>query len=70
LQRALQHAGLKTSDNALQFSLRQQTFTHDDAGAQHVTRVIVPEDDPAPLEALRQGYGRLLGLGGGLDIRV
>jgi chemotaxis protein MotD len=70
LQRALQHAGLKTSDNALQFSLRQQTFTHDDASAQHVARVIVPEDDPAPLEALRQGYGRLLGLGGGLDIRV
>jgi hypothetical protein len=70
LQRALQHAGLKTSDNALQFSLRQQSFTHDNAGAQQVARVIVPEDDPAPLEALRQGYGRLLGLGGGIDIRV
>jgi flagellar hook-length control protein FliK len=70
LQRALQHAGLKTSDNALQFSLRQHAFTHDDTGAQHAARVIVSEDDPAPLEALRQGYGRLLGLGGGLDIRV
>jgi hypothetical protein len=24
--------------------------------------MIVPDDDPAPLEAMRQGYGRLLGL--------
>jgi hypothetical protein len=32
--------------------------------------VAVPDDDSAPLDALRQGYGRLLGLGGGLDIRV
>jgi flagellar hook-length control protein FliK len=70
LQRALQQAGLKTSDNALQFSLRQQAFTHHDTGTQHAARIVVPEDDPAPLEALRHGYGRLLGLGGGLDIRV
>jgi hypothetical protein len=71
LERALQQAGLKTSDHALDFSLRQQAFTQDDkpvqTGAQHI---IVPDDDPAPLEALRQGYGRLLGLGGGLDISV
>ena len=33
-------------------------------------QLIIPDDDPAPLEAMRQGYGRLLGLGGGLDIRV
>jgi flagellar hook-length control protein FliK len=70
LQRALQQAGLKTSDNALQFSLRQQTLAHHDSGTQQAARVFVPEDDPAPLDALRQGYGRLLGLGGGLDIRV
>jgi flagellar hook-length control protein FliK len=71
LERALQQAGLKTSDHALDFSLRQHSFTQDDkpaqTGSQHM---IVPDDDPAPLEALRQGYGRLLGLGGGLDIRV
>jgi flagellar hook-length control protein FliK len=70
LQRALQQAGLKTPDNALQFSLRQQTLAHHDSGTQQAARVFVPEDDPAPLDALRQGYGRLLGLGGGLDIRV
>ena len=70
LQRALQQAGLKTSDHALEFSLRQQGFARDEAGPQNVTPLVVPEDDPAPLEAMRQGYGRLLGLGGGLDIRV
>jgi hypothetical protein len=61
---------LKTSDNGLQFSLRQQDSNHDDTPAQNTAQVIIPEDDAAPLEALRQGYGRLLGLGGGLDIRV
>jgi flagellar hook-length control protein FliK len=70
LERALQQAGLKTSDSALEFTLRQQTSPHDEAGTQGAATVNVPDDDPAPLEALRQGYGRLLGLGGGLDIRV
>jgi flagellar hook-length control protein FliK len=70
LERALQQAGLKTSDNALDFSLRQHSFAEHDTPAQTGTHMIVPDDDPAPLEALRQGYGRLLGLGGGLDIRV
>jgi flagellar hook-length control protein FliK len=71
LERALQQAGLKTSDHALDFSLRQHSFAEHDTPAQTGTQhVIVPDDDPAPLEALRQGYGRLLGLGGGLDIRV
>ena len=71
LERALQQAGLKTSDNALDFSLRQHSFAQDDTPAQSGTQqMVVPDDDPAPLEALRQGYGRLLGLSGGLDIRV
>ena len=71
LERALQQAGLKTSDNALDFSLRQHSFAQDDTSKQTGTQqMVVPEDDPAPLEALRQGYGRLLGLGGGLDIRI
>jgi flagellar hook-length control protein FliK len=71
LERALQQAGLKTSDHALDFSLRQHSFAEHDTPAQTGTQhVIVPDDDPAPLEALRQGYGRLLGLSGGLDIRV
>jgi flagellar hook-length control protein FliK len=70
LERALQQAGLKTSEHALDFSLRQHSFAEHDTPAQTGTHMIVPDDDPAPLEALRQGYGRLLGLGGGLDIRV
>jgi flagellar hook-length control protein FliK len=71
LERALQQAGLKTSDNAMEFSLRQQqNFTRDDTPTPGAAQLVVPDDDPAPLEALRQGYGRLLGLGGGLDIRV
>ncbi len=70
LERALQQAGLKTSDNALEFSLRQHAFAHDDTAPQNGAHITVSDDDPAPLEALRQGYGRLLGLGGGLDIRV
>ena len=35
LERALQQAGLKTSDNALEFSLRQQAFARDDTPAQN-----------------------------------
>ncbi|MEA3079916.1 MAG: flagellar hook-length control protein FliK, partial [Sphingomonadales bacterium] len=70
LERALQQSGLKTSDNALEFSLRQQGFARDETAAQTGVQLIIPDDDPAPLEAMRQGYGRLLGLGGGLDIRV
>ncbi|MEA2903494.1 MAG: flagellar hook-length control protein FliK, partial [Alphaproteobacteria bacterium] len=70
LERALQQAGLKTSEHGLDFSLRQHAFAQDDAVAQNGAHVIISDDDSAPLEALRQGYGRLLGLGGGLDIRV
>jgi hypothetical protein len=70
LERALAQAGLKMSDNALEFALRQHAFAREEAPPQHAARVIVPADDPAPIEAMRQGYGRLLGLGGGLDIRV
>jgi flagellar hook-length control protein FliK len=70
IERALQEAGLKTSGNALEFSLRQQSFAHDETAPQTSAQLIVPDDDRTPLEAIRQGYGRLLGLGGGLDIRV
>jgi flagellar hook-length control protein FliK len=69
LERALQQAGLKTGDNALEFSLRDQSQAHDNDAPDGARRVLADED-AAPLEALRQGYGRLLGLGGGIDIRV
>jgi flagellar hook-length control protein FliK len=70
LERALQQAGLKTADNALEFSLRDQRFTRDDQPSQNAAQLVVPDEDAPPLEALRRGYGQRLGLGGGIDIRV
>lgn len=71
LERALQHAGLNT-DGGLEFSLRDQNFANRDQGPRDlpVTRLIVPDDEPAAAEAARRGYGRLIGLGGGVDIKV
>ena len=72
LERALQQAGLNT-EGGMQFSLRDQNFAgrdqlaHDNANTSHL---IVPEDDTAAADAARRGYGRLIGLGGGIDIRV
>jgi chemotaxis protein MotD len=70
LERALQQAGLKTSDNALEFSLRRQFAQNDNQGSPDATRIVVPDPDAAPLPVQRQNYGHLLGLSGGLDIRV
>lgn len=71
LERALQQAGLKTGDGGLQFTLRDQAFAgRDDRSAAETARVVVPEAELAPVEIVRSGYGRLLRLDGGLDIRV
>ena len=73
LQRALQDAGLKTSDGGLQFSLRDQSSSgqnaRDDNG-RHTQRLIVTEDDIAPAATAGRSYGRMLGSSSGLDIRV
>ena len=69
LERALQQAGLKTSDNALEFALRQEAFQQNDQDASNGAQIVLPDED-TPLHAQRQNYGRLLGMGGGLDIRV
>jgi len=72
LERALNQAGLKTSDTALEFSLRDQGFANNDNnrnGARDGAQLIIPDDDSPVLDAVR-GYGRLLGLGNGLDISV
>ncbi|MEJ0078324.1 MAG: flagellar hook-length control protein FliK [Alphaproteobacteria bacterium] len=69
LERALQHAGLNTG-GGLQFSLRDQNFANRDQTPRNAPTFIVPDDEPAAAEAARRGYGRLLGLGGGIDIRV
>jgi flagellar hook-length control protein FliK len=70
LERALQQAGLKTSDNALEFSLRDQGFAQQrDADHRHGGSARIHDADIAPSEAVN-GYVRLLGLRGGIDIRV
>jgi flagellar hook-length control protein FliK len=70
LERALQQAGLKTSDNALEFSLRDQAPQRDDKNPHEAARLVVPEDGAAASDTLQQNYGRRFGLGGGVDIRV
>ena len=69
LERALQHAGLNT-EGGLQFSLRDQNFANREQTDQNAATFIVPDDEPAAAEAALRGYGRLMGLGGGVDIRV
>jgi flagellar hook-length control protein FliK len=72
LERALEQAGLKTADNGLQFSLRDQSFTgqnNNGGAAQPSTpQLVVHDPDLAPIET-RQIYARA-SLGGGIDIRV
>jgi len=70
LERALQQAGLKTSENALEFSLRDQGFGQQqkDDNPRGI-RTAVAESDVIPSEAIN-GYARLLGGRSGVDIRV
>jgi flagellar hook-length control protein FliK len=70
IERALQDAGLKTSDQGMQFSLRDQSFADQTDSLPPAASLVLPQDDIVPLEAMRQGYGSLIGLGGGIDIRV
>ena len=72
LERALQQAGLKTSDNALEFSLRDQGFAQQQRQNDDTprgVRAFVAERDVMPSEAAN-GYARLLGGRIGVDIRV
>jgi chemotaxis protein MotD len=71
LERALQQAGLKTGDNGLQFSLRDQAFggrAQESNG--NSARLVVHDPEMAPVETAASGYGRSLSLGTGIDIRV
>ena len=72
LERALQQAGLNT-EGGMQFSLRDQNFAGRDQFARDnaaTSHLVIAEDDTAAADAARRGYGRLIGLGGGIDIRV
>lgn len=71
LERALQDAGLKTSDNGLQFSLRDQSAQQQQSGRASDTARLVVEDEMLPTtDAAPRSYSRLAGLGSGVDIHV
>ena len=72
LERALQDAGLKTSDNSLQFSLRDQQQQSDRQAEREppAQRLLVADEETTAAEAAGRTYGRMIGLRGGLDIRV
>jgi flagellar hook-length control protein FliK len=71
IERALQDAGLKTGDQSLQFSLRDQSFAdRGDTSSALAPSIVLADDETIPLATLTQAYGRIAGLGGGIDIRV
>jgi flagellar hook-length control protein FliK len=70
LERALQDAGLKTANNGLQFSLRDQSMNEQQADTSPGSAVLVANDESiSSIDVIPQRY-RLAGQGGGLDIRV
>jgi flagellar hook-length control protein FliK len=75
LERALAQAGLRTADNGLQFSLRDQSFSgqnsgggNNSGGQQSTPQLVIPDSNLAPVDA-SQIYSRIA-RGGGIDIRV
>ena len=72
LERALQDAGLKTADNGLQFSLRDQSMGREQSNTPMPRRRADRRQDNAlpAIDATQRNYSRLAGLRGGIDIRV
>jgi flagellar hook-length control protein FliK len=71
LERTLQDAGLKTSDNGLQFSLRDQSMSQQQSNTPTPAAAqIFVEDDTLPAAAAPRNYARFAGMGSGVDIRV
>jgi len=74
LEQALQQAGLKTADNGLQFTLRDQSFAGQNGGSGGGTQqstaqqLLIPDADLSPVDTT-QIYSRW-NLGSGVDIRV
>jgi flagellar hook-length control protein FliK len=70
LERSLQQAGLKTSDQGMQFTLRDQSHDGDEGRRGHrpASHVVVP-DNEAATDIVTRGYPRA-GQGAGIDIRV
>ena len=70
LERALNDAGLRTSNNGLQFSLRDQGQGQQQQQAlPNAARLIIPDEHLAA-ELTQRGYYRPAGSAGGIDIRV
>jgi flagellar hook-length control protein FliK len=76
LQQALNDAGLKTSSNGLQFSLRdqsasgQQNWQNNNQPNGNAQRLVVSEDTNVSASIAGQSYGRMPSASGGVDIRV
>jgi flagellar hook-length control protein FliK len=72
LERALQDAGLKTADNSLQFSLRDQSTgqQQNNTPAARIAQIVVPDSTLPIIDATQSNYSRLAGLRGGIDIRI
>jgi flagellar hook-length control protein FliK len=72
LQRALDDAGLKTGTGGLQFSLRDQSSSGQNGGneaGRDAQRLVINDEEISAAVAGRT-YGRMLGSGSGVDIRV
>ena len=72
LERALNDAGLRTSNNGLQFSLRDQGQSQQQQQQEalpNAARLIIPDESLAA-ELTQRGYYRPAGSAGGIDIRV
>ena len=70
LDRAMQDAGLKTSDNGTQFSLRDQSMNQQQQSGRPSETAQLMVEDEMPIETAARDYGRLAGQRGGVDIRV
>jgi flagellar hook-length control protein FliK len=72
LQRALQDAGLKTSGNGMQFSLRDQSTGQQQGNnpTPGAAQIVVNDDVLAASDIIPRSYPRLAGMGSGIDIRV
>jgi flagellar hook-length control protein FliK len=71
LERALQDAGLKTADNGLQFSLRDQSTGQEQGkSGLDVAQLVVHDETLTANDAIARDYYRRIGPSGGLDIRV
>ncbi|MDO9411989.1 MAG: flagellar hook-length control protein FliK [Pseudolabrys sp.] len=72
LERALQDAGLKTSDNSLQFSLRDQSTNQhqsNENGRSNTAHLVVEDEKPVA-DTIQRNYAAYRSQAGGLDIRV